>query len=159
MRYTLSAVNVQRALLLGALCGFLMVPSGAIAAPALVQGFGVSGAAAAGNTAAAGILVLVSDPVTGIGIANLGASIPVTGPSISLPTGWTLFRRFGGCIIEPIGFTNQGNGSYFIDIRPDVLSCSNQWLNTLEYGFTVKITNAGATLFEGIGLVSLEINP
>lgn len=155
-------VSLQSGVVAVLFCYILLVPSVGFADPALVQGFGVSAGASINNSQTAGILVLVIDPVSGKGINNLGADVPLTGSPISLPAGWSLAKRFGVCVIDPLGFTNQGDGAYFIDIRPrpGAAPCAlGTWLGNREYGFNVTINNAGATSFQGIGLVFLEINP
>jgi hypothetical protein len=108
---------------------------------------------------AAIIHVLVTNPVDGAPIANLGTSVGDWGSIIALPTGWTLQPLSGPYFcgqFSPMKFENLGNGVYRIYVLPQNSLFCQGWLPG-DYVYRVEINNPNGTTFRGSGMGLFEI--
>ncbi len=140
--------------------GIFLVPSAGHAGPVHVQTFGNTDPfAKPGLKNTTLISVLVTDPVDGSTVANLGANVARDDTNgISLPTGWTLQNVIvpaGGCLFSTTQFGNLGNGYYFIRAKPFITNPACTWKEG-DYPYVIHI-NVGGNKGSGLGVIESRI--
>lgn len=170
----IGVTRVRQAVVVGSLLGFLLSPAAGEATTVIVQTVGNPGNAQAGepvsfitppNPALIGISatisILVTSPIDGTPLANLGASVGAGSEEIPLPTGWNLLQGFsvppGGCLMSVTQFVNPGNGIYVIRVVPALGNMACKWLSG-DYHYVVEINvTVGGVTSRGSGLGVLSI--
>ena len=166
----LGLTNAKRIVILGALSiATFLLPSMAEAGTVLIQTVGSNTNAVYGYVTSGtfDIVVVVTNPVDGSAVSNLGDS--ASGP---LPTGWALqlIDWPGGPPdlpgnFRPTTFTNKGNGVYVLGgiygiFDPASYGCSVSlpcWLwGDYIYAVQLNVTVSGVT-YTGTGLGVLEV--
>lgn len=158
----------SRALFMGSTLAVFLLPALGEATTAIVQTAGSQANALEGGglssdqtlANAAFLHVVVTSPLDGSPVVNLGGNVGDGSSPIALPAGWTLdaFPAFGGCGgMTPIRFLNSGNGAYQIAVVPVVvLGFCGGWISGVDYVYRIHI-NAGG--FQGSGLGVLSVRP
>jgi hypothetical protein len=108
------------------------------------RGFADAGESGATFDVSADISVLVTRD--GVPVLGLGDAIPMNGSAITLPPAFRLQTSFVapvgplgiGCILDPIAFTNHGNGVYTIRVVPSLDNPICRW-GLGDYHYTVRI--------------------
>jgi hypothetical protein len=101
----------------------------------------------------------------GAPVADLGASIPMSGGAITLPPAFTLRPSFVappgpvgiGCLLDATAFTNVGNGIYTIRVVPLIDSPVCRW-GLGDYHYVVSVAR-GSLRGSGLGVLTIPDSP